>query len=67
MPRSLRAPAKTSINNIMASAVPKIGPTLRASGGGTAGALTGGQVGARRLKKVVETDVIKVSNNFRML
>ena len=51
----------------MASAVPKIGPTLRASGGGTAGALTDGQVGARRLKKVVETDVIKVSNNFRML
>jgi hypothetical protein len=48
----------------MASAVPKIGPTLRESVGGTAGALAGGPVVARRQKKIVAKDTIKVSNNF---
>jgi hypothetical protein len=48
----------------MASAVPKIGPTLRDGAGGTAGALAGGQVVARRQKKIVVKDTVKVSNNF---
>ena len=48
----------------MASTVPKIGPTLRGGVGGTADALAGSPVGARRTKKIVTKDVIKVSNNF---
>jgi hypothetical protein len=48
----------------MASAVPKIGPTLREGAGGTAGALAGGPVVARRQKKIVAKDTVKVSNNF---
>jgi hypothetical protein len=48
----------------MASAVPKIGPTLREGAGGTAGALAGGLVVSRRQKKIVAKDTVKVSNNF---
>jgi hypothetical protein len=48
----------------MASGVPKIGPTLRKGAGGTAGALAGGPVVARRQKKIVAKDTVKVSNNF---
>jgi hypothetical protein len=48
----------------MASAVPKIGPTLREGAGGTAGALAGGLVVARRQKMIVAKDTLKVSNNF---
>ncbi len=48
----------------MASVVPKIGPTLREGVGGTAGALAGGPVVARRQKKIVVKDTVKVSNNF---
>jgi hypothetical protein len=48
----------------MASAVPKIGPTLREGAGGMAGAYTGGPVVARRQKKIVAKNTFKVSNNF---
>ena len=48
----------------MASAVPKIGPTLREGAGGTAGALASGPVVAGRQKKIVAKDTVKVSNNF---
>jgi hypothetical protein len=47
----------------MASAVPKIGPTLREGAGGTAGALASGPVVAGRQKKIVAKDTVKVSNN----
>jgi hypothetical protein len=48
----------------MASAIPKIGPTLCEGAGGTAGALASGPVVARRQKKIVAKDTVKVSNNF---
>jgi hypothetical protein len=48
----------------MASVVPKIGPNLREGAGGTAGALAGCPVVARRQKKIVAKDTFKVSNNF---
>jgi hypothetical protein len=48
----------------MASTVPEIGPTLREGAGGTAGALAGGPVVARRKNKIVVKDTVKVSNNF---
>ncbi len=48
----------------MASAVPKIRPTLSKGAGGTAGALAGGPVVGRRQKKIVVKDTVKVSKNF---
>jgi hypothetical protein len=48
----------------MASAVPKIGPTLREGADGTVCALAGGPVVVRRQKKIVVKDTFKVSNNF---
>ena len=49
----------------MASTVPKVGPSLRGGGEGTADALAGGLVvEAKRQKKLVTADAIKVSNNF---
>ncbi len=48
----------------MASAEPKIGPTLHEGVGGSAGALAGGPVVARRQKMIVVKDTLKVSNNF---
>ncbi len=51
----------------MASAVPKIGPTLREGAGGTAGAMANGLVVARRQKKIVVKDTVKVSNIFGVM
>ena len=48
----------------MASTAPKIGPTLRGEGGGTADAVAVGPVGTGHTKKIVAKDTFKVSNNF---